>query len=135
MTTVLKRETRRPARGDCWHQRDFTMQPKTPLHSSFTRKPRRCSVRVARSIRNPMTLGTTTLAVWPAGFKLPLIEPAATAVEVSSSATAAPTISLFTRFPSSSKSRQRESSPSTPEPVPNRRSRYRRRRRSVADWV
>jgi len=72
MTTVLKRETRRPARGDCWHQRDFTMQPKTPLHSSFTRKPRRCSVRVARSIRNPMTLGTTTLAVWPAGFELPL---------------------------------------------------------------
>src|SRR6476646_7974317 len=101
MTTVLKRETCLPARGDCWqtHQRDFTMQPKTPLHSSFTLRPRRCRVRVARSIRKPTTLGTTTRAAWPAGFELPLIGPAATAVEAKSSAAVTTTISLFKGIP------------------------------------
>jgi len=51
------------------------MQPKTPLHSSFTRSPRLCSVRVARSIRNPTTFGTTTRAVWILGFELAAAAP------------------------------------------------------------
>jgi hypothetical protein len=57
-------------------------------------------------MRKPTTLGTTTRAAWPAGFELPLIGPAAAAIEAKSSAAVTTTISLFKEFSPSTLGRE-----------------------------
>jgi hypothetical protein len=72
------------------------MQPTGPLHSSLTRSPRLCSVRVARSIRIPTTLGTTTLA--PSRDEFALIPGARVSVAAITSVRRKPETNLSTRL-------------------------------------